>query len=123
MNENLKLREYGNESKLKIDGRNIPYRLVTAADYLVAKNEGWNMEDVKQYKSVFPSQFIMLNQIMAIKQACVLLMHTSHSHHSLAKDLLALKRQLILELDAVGVEFDEKLVDRFTYNMKNEEVL
>lgn len=118
MNENLKLREYGNESNLKIDGRNIPYRLVTAADYLLAKNEDWDMNDVKQYEEVFPFRFIMLNKIMAIKQACVLLMQTSHSDLSLVKDLRNLKQHLIHELRTVGVEFDEELVERYTCEME-----
>ena len=39
MNNNLKLREYGREDNLNIDGRNIPYQLVTAGDYLYAKGE------------------------------------------------------------------------------------
>ena len=46
MNENLKLREYENESKLKIDGRNIPYRLITASDYLLAKKRAGTLSCV-----------------------------------------------------------------------------
>jgi hypothetical protein len=123
MNRNLEFREYIGDSKLHIDGRMIPYQLVTAGDYLYAKNEGWSEEDLEKFSEDHNEIFERISQIMAIKQSCVLLRHTSHSCQSLSDNLFNLKLELIRELEEkYNYDFDEDLVESFPseeeYNMK-----
>lgn len=112
MNSNLKLREYGCEDNLHIDGRNIPYQLVTAGDYLYAKNENWTEEDLEKFQDNQYEIYKRISQIMALKQSCVLLRHTSHSCQSLSDNLFDLKLELMRELsEKYNFEFDEDLVE------------
>lgn len=124
MNKNLELREYGCEDNLHIDGRNIPYQLVTATDYLYARNEDWNEEDIERFMEVQYEIYERMTQIMALKHSCVLLRHTSHSCQSLSDNLFNLKLELIRELkDNLNYEFDEELVENYPskeeYNSKS----
>lgn len=117
MNKNLKLREYRHEDKLYIDGRNIPYQLVTAGNYLYAKNEYWNQDDLEKFQEEQYEIYKRINQIMALKQSCFLLRHTAHSCQSLSDNLYDLKLELIRELrERYNYEFDEKLVEKFAGN-------
>jgi hypothetical protein len=123
MNKNLELREYGCEDNMHIDGRNIPYQLITAHDYLYAKNEEWSEEDVEKFQEEQCSIYDRITQVMALKQACVLLRHTSHSCQSLSDGLFDLKLELIRELsDKYNYDFDEELVESYPskeeYNSK-----
>ena len=123
MNTNLELREYIGDSKLRIDGRMIPYQLVTAVDYLYAKNEEWSQEDLEKFTEDNNEVYTIISQIMGLKQSCVLLRHTSHSCQSLSDDLFDLKLKLIWELkEKFNYEFDEDLVESYPseeeYNTK-----
>ena len=116
MNKNLekRLREYKHEYNLNIDGRNIPYALVTAFDYLLAKNENWTKNQVYDFKKNNYEIYKKLNQIIALKQSCVLLRNTSYSCQSLPDDLFELKLELIHELrEKYNYEFDEDLYENF----------
>lgn len=123
MNKNLELREYECEDNLHIDGRNIPYQIVTAGDYLYAKNENWTDGDLEKFTDENYDICKRISQIMALKQSCVLLRHTSHSCQSLSDNLLDLKLELIRELkEKYNYEFDEDLVESYPdeeeYNSK-----
>ena len=116
MNVNLELRDYEDEGNLDIDGRDIPYRIVTVTDYLLAKNEDWNELDVEDFSNKNEKVCTIINQIMALKQSCVLLRNTSYSDGSLAEDLFSLKVTLINQLKKIfNYEFDEELVESYTY--------
>lgn len=114
MNKNLKLRKYTGEKNLHIDGRNIPYQLVTVADYLYAKNEDWEKADLEKFIEENKTLYLRINQIIALKQACVLFRNTSHSCGSLSEDLFSLKYELITEVKRkFGYEFDEQLMESY----------
>lgn len=114
MNKNLEPRQYLNEDNLHIDGRNIPYSLVTATDYLLAINENWNDNDVENFIDENYARYDLLTQIMALKQACVLLRYTSHSCQSLSDGLYNLKWTLIKELkDKYNFDFSDEFVENF----------
>ncbi len=106
----LKLREYLGDG-LHIDGRLICYRLVTASDYLRAK--GWSEKKVEDFSESNWKTYEIINQIMALKQACFLLRRTSHSCGSLSDGLYSLKMRLIHELRKEHkFEFDDAFVER-----------
>jgi hypothetical protein len=114
MNTNLELREYCCEDNLHVDGRNIPYQLSTAHDYLYAKNEDWSVEDVEKFQEENNELYDRITQIMALKQSCVLLRHTSYSCQSLSDGLFVLKLELIREIyDKYNYIFDEDLVESY----------
>ena len=115
MNKNLNLRECFDESKcFKIDGRNIQYTLETASDYLYAKHENWSSDDLDAFIDNNFEQYQTLNQVMALKQSCFLLRHTSHTCGSLADGLFALKNELISKLKkSYNFDFDDKFVEDF----------
>lgn len=114
MNSHLELREYKGEHNLHIDGRYIPYQIVTATDYLFAKNENWDFEDIEQFSEENYEIYERLNQIIALKQSCVLLRHTSYSCGVLSESLYRLKLELIKELkENYSYEFDEDLMESF----------
>jgi hypothetical protein len=93
-----------------IDGRMIPYRIFTATVYLEEK--GYLEEEIEK---MFEEQYEMcqtLNQIIALKQSCYLLRHTSYSCNSLSENLFSLKLRLIKELkDKYNFEFNEDLME------------
>lgn len=114
MNKNLELREYGNENNINIDGRDIPYQIVDAEAYLFAKNEDWSMQDACEFAENNEDIYLILNQIIALKQSCVLLRNTSYTSHSLTGDLFTLKKRLIKELkEKYNYEFDEDLYESY----------
>jgi len=123
MNVNLELRDYGCEDNLRIDGRNIPYQIFTAAHYLYAKNEDWSEEDIEKFQEENNGIYERITQIIALKQSCVLLRNTSHSCQSLSDRLFDLKLELIRELsDKYNYDFDEELFENYPskeeYNSK-----
>ena len=105
--------------EIKIDGRDINYDIVTAIDYLIAKNvDGlgeiedeelivdWMEENYGIYKRI--------TQILALKQSCYLLRRTTHSCQSLSDGLYELKNELIAELkENFNFEFDDEFVENF----------
>lgn len=98
----------GNE--VYIDGRSIPFRLVTGYDYLLAK--GWSEKKADAFLDNNDGAYTLLNQIMGLKQACFLLRHTSHSCQSLPDNLYSLKMRLIHELkEKYNFDFDDQFVN------------
>ena len=96
---------------LHIDGRMIAYRLVNAGDYLQAK--GMTEEEIEDFADTKPAVYELINQIMALKQACFMFRRTSYSCGSLGEDLYRLKMRLIRELhDEHGFDFDDEFVER-----------
>lgn len=97
------MREY-RKANLRIDGRNIPYPVYTAVDYLM-EHDGMSEEEVE---AVPQELYTRINQIIGLKQSCFLLRHTTHSCESLSDDLYALKKQLIKEVkELFQYEFDD----------------
>lgn len=103
-------RDYIGEHHLNVDGRAIWYRLVNANDYFEAK--GYSESQIDEF---FENKIgTIVNQIMALKQSCVLLRHTSHSCGSLSDDLYRLKNQLINELrEKHSFDFDDEFVEEY----------
>jgi len=102
-------RKYINKP-LSIDGRMIPYRIFVVEVYLEEK--GYTEEEIEKLYEENYDMCEMLNQIIALKQSCILLRHTSHSCGSLAVDLFRLKEKLIAELkEKYNFEFDEDLME------------
>lgn len=96
---------------LKIDGRMIAYRLITAGDYLEAK--GMSEEELEEFADKNNTVYELINQVMALKQACFMFRRTSYSCGSLSDDLYSLKMRLIRELhDEHNFDFDDEFVER-----------
>ncbi|AKA44350.1 hypothetical protein [Paenibacillus polymyxa] len=103
------LRDFIGEG-IRIDGRMIPYRLVTAYQYFQAKK--YTEEEISKFYTTGIGETV--SQIMALKQACYLLRHTSYSCQSLSDSLYNLKMQLILDLKITkGFEFDDPFVEEY----------
>lgn len=103
---------------LKIDGRDICYEIVTARDYLIAKNvDGLGSCDEDTIEDWIEKNYPIyerLTQIVALKQSCYLLRRTSHSCQSLSDSLYSLKNELIVELkDKYNFSFDDEFVENF----------
>lgn len=97
---------------ISIDGRMIEYCLVTAKDYLEAKN--YSDEQIEEL--IENGTYTIINQIMGLKQSCFLLRRVSHSCGSLAVDLYELKVKLITELDEkYEFRFDDQFVDDYGF--------
>lgn len=95
---------------LDIDGRMIPYRIFTALIYL--KEKGYSEEQIEKLHEENYEICQIINQVIALKQACVLLRHTSHSCQSLSDDLFQLKLRLIKELkEKYNFIFDEDMME------------
>jgi hypothetical protein len=95
---------------INIDGRMIPYQLVTASDYFNAKD--YSETEMDEFFDNEVGEIV--NQIMGLKQSCYLLRHTSHSCQSLSDNLYSLKLRLIHELkDIHNFEFDDDFVESY----------
>lgn len=111
------LREYI-PKRISIDGRNIKYRLVTALNYFKAKY-GWDDEQIEKYQEENYQIYLLVNQIMALKQSCYLLRRVSYSCGSLSDNLYDLKMRLILELkEEYQFDFDDDFVERCGFDEK-----
>lgn len=98
---------------IKIDGRMIHYRLVTAGDYMRAKH-GLTDDGYEDFVENNYEQYQLLSQIMGLKQSCFLLRRTSHSCGSLSDNLYSLKNRLIRELrEKYDFEFDDDFVENY----------
>lgn len=108
------MRAYLGLNDLKIDGRQIPYLAENARDYLELHDK---IEDVDAYieDDDAPQNwqiYSLINQILAVKQGCYLLRHTTHTCESLCDSLLELKMRLIKELkDEYSYVFDDEWND------------
>lgn len=108
-------------NEIKIDGRNIPYAIVTAEDYLLAKDildgnaedydelfEKWEEENYEIYE--------LITQILALKQSCFLMRRVSYSCGTLSDGLYCLKNRLIIELkEKYNFDFDDDFVENYKY--------
>lgn len=112
--ETVPLREFIGDG-IRIDGRMISYRIFTAHQYLSHKN-GWTEDQCHEFvEKDFDNYqaYLLLSQIMALKQSCFLLRRTTHSCQSLSDNLYDLKLRLINELkENHNIEFDDDFVER-----------
>ena len=100
------------DTNLSIDGRNIPYPVFTAYGYLKYKLE-MNEQDLEEWLEENYETFTLLNQIIALKQSCFLLRHTSHSCGSLSECLYKLKNSLIVEIkEKYDFTFDDAWMEQ-----------
>lgn len=100
------MREYISK-KVSIDGRTIPYTVATVSEYL-AEHDHMTQEEIDRFCDHNYEVYQKINQILAIKQSCFLLRHTSYSCQSLSDDLYQLKLQMIRELEEkYGYKFDD----------------
>ncbi|NDO52055.1 hypothetical protein FMM75_22705 [Lachnospiraceae bacterium MD335] len=103
------MRAYINK-ELKIDGRNIPYPVFDSAEYFELHDQ---IEDVDRFREQNMEIDMLVTQILALKQSCFLLRHTTHSCESLSDGLYQLKLRLIAELEEkYGYKFDDAWMER-----------
>jgi len=96
--------------EISIDGRNIPYPIYTAIQYL-SEYDGVDIEDEEWYEDNY-DKVQLINQIIAIKQSCYLLRRVSYSCGSLSDDLFQLKLRLIRELqEKYEYRFDDEWME------------
>jgi len=109
------MREYIN-SPVKIDGRNIPYPVFTAADYLTHHD---GIADVERFIDTQYEIYEYLTKILALKQSCFLLRHTTHSCQSLSDALYKMKCQMICELaEKYDYLFDDSWMEQLVESGK-----
>lgn len=93
------MRDYVPNYNLKIDGRNIPYKIVTARDYLIAENIiDDSYESFEDYVEKNYDIYQKISQIIGLKNSIYLLRRTSHSCGSLTDNLYYLECRLFAEL-------------------------
>lgn len=103
------MREYIN-NLIRIDGRNIPYPLFTSSQYFGFHDD---IVDVENFIENNPEVNELVTQVLALKQSCFLLRHTTHSCQSLSDGLYDLKNRLIKELkEKHGYVFDDEWVEK-----------
>lgn len=100
---------------INIDGRMIGYRIDTAYNYLQAK--GLTDSETEDFIEENYEAYLLISQIIAVKQSCWLLRRTSHSCGSLSDHMYLLKIKLIKELrEKQEIEFDDELMERHCHN-------
>lgn len=113
----MSIRPYIDNKNLHIDGRMIPYPLATAIDYLEARY-GMTQEELDSFTNNHYEQLTMLNTIIAMKQSCFLLRHTTYSCKSLSDDLYAHKNDMIARYNKTYDEpFDEDFYENYRKNL------
>lgn len=78
------VRDYINRN-IRIDGRLIPYPVYTSWEYFELHD---GIEDVEDFVDSNPAIEELVTQILALKQSCFLLRHTTHSCQSLSDSLI-----------------------------------
>ena len=97
---------------VEIDGRAIPYTVVHSVDYF-AEHDKVPAEELDAFTEANPEIDRLVSQIIALKQSCFLLRHTTHSCQSLSDDLYVLKERLIKELkDEYDYTFDDEWMEQ-----------
>lgn len=105
------MREYIN-LKVRIDGRNIPYPVFISSQYFTLHD---GIDDVDDFIEANQEIDELVTQILALKQGCFLLRHTTHSCQSLSDSLFKLKMKLIKELaEEYQYTFDDGWLERLT---------
>lgn len=98
------MREYINKT-CRIDGRMIPYPVFTSGEYFALHDKIKNVDD---FIDANPEIEELVTQVLALKQSCFLLRHTTYSCQSLNDGLYHLKLRLIKELkEKYNYEFDD----------------
>lgn len=99
------MRDYIPNKNFCIDGRNIPYPVFTSYDYFTLHD---GVADIENFICSHHELDVLVSQIIALKQSCYLLRHTSHSCGSLNEGLYYLKLRLIAELkEKFDYSFDD----------------
>lgn len=107
--------------EIKIDGRNIPYSIVTTEDYLLAKDildgDAENYDEIfEKWEEEHSEIYEKITQILALKQSCYLMRRVSYSCGTLSDGLYRLKNELIAELkEKYNFEFDDEFVENYEY--------
>ena len=99
------MREYI-DLDIRIDGRTIPYPVFTSCEYFASHD---NIDDVDGFIDTNPEIDELVTQILALKQSCFLLRHTTYGLYDLKMKLikkLAEKYQYMFD-----DEWMEKLVN------------
>lgn len=97
---------------IHIDGRMIGYRISTAYEYLKVK--GLTNSQIEEFIDYKYDTYKLINQIIAVKQACWLLRRTKNSCGSLSDDLCDLKCKLIHDLQyEFNYTFDDSLMEKY----------
>lgn len=110
----MSIRPYIDNKKLSIDGRMIPYPLVTAGDYLEARHN-MTQDEVDKFVDEHYEQYTMLNAIIAMKQSCFLLRNVSYSCGSLSDNLYAHKNDMVAKYnETYDVPFDEDFYENYS---------
>ena len=98
------MRDYINQKyqdRWKIDS----YPVYTSWEYFELHD---GIEDVEDFVDSNPAIEELVTQILALKQSCFLLRHTTHSCQSLSDSLFSLKLKLIKELkEKYNYNFDD----------------
>lgn len=101
------------QKEIVIDGRNIPYQIFTADDYLEAKYS-WSDEEFEKFYEENYKAVELISEIMAVKQSFFLMRRVNYGCGTLSEALYDLKEKLIMELFIeYNLEFDEELVGNY----------
>lgn len=107
------IRPYIDNKKLSIDGRMIPYPLVTAGDYLKERHN-MTQDEVDKFMDEHYEQYTMLDAIIAMKQSYFLLRHTEYSCGSLSENLYSHKNEMVARYNETYDEpFDEEFYENY----------
>ena len=107
------MRDYIPNPDLKIDGRNIPYKIVTARDYLLLINIiDETQESFEEFVESNYDIYQKLTQIIGLKNSIYLLRRASHSCQSITDNLYYLECRLFAELrNNYNFEVNENLLE------------
>lgn len=98
------------DAPVSIDGRNIPYPVCTAYDYFEEHDQ---ISDVDAFIDNNYEIYELVTQVLALKQSCFLLRHTTNSCQSLSDGLYGLKIRLIKELkEQYHYDFDDDWMEQ-----------
>ena len=103
------MREYI-DLDIRIDGRTIPYPVLTSCEYFASHD---NIDDVDGFIDTNQEIDELVTQILALKQSCFLLRHTTYSCQSLSDGLYDLKMKLIKKLaEKYQYMFDDEWMEK-----------
>lgn len=107
------MRDYIPNHFLKIDGRNIPYKIVTAHDYLL--KVGIINESEESFENFVENNYEIyqrISQIIGLKNSIYLLKRTSYSCQSITDSLKSLEGELWIDLkDNYNFEINDEILE------------
>ena len=104
------MREYI-DGKISIDGRNLPFRVVTAFDYAIAKRWIKDESDFENSYEKYYDKYTLISEILALKSSHFLLRRVSHSCGSLSDSIYYIMNVKCIELNQkYGEEFDFDMI-------------